>query len=238
MGQKVNPVGMRIGLNKNWNSRWFANDKEFSTYLIEDNKIRNYLEKTISKDALLSHVEIERKKKGNDKDVTHQITLFIFVGRAGVILGKDGTKSIKALRENIAKLLNDKKTDIRINLVDVKQPSLDATIVANKICRQLEDRASFRIVQKRAIQDVRKAGAKGVKTAVSGRLAGADIARTEGYKDGTMAINTLKSDIDYAHREAMTTYGKLGVKVWICRGDKEIKPRASKVSKANDNKGE
>ncbi len=236
MGQKVNPVGMRIGLNKNWNSRWFANDKEFSTFLLEDNKIRNYLEKSISRDALLSHVEIERKKKGNDKEITHLLTLFIFVGRAGVVLGKDGKKSIEELRKNILKLLSDKKTEIRINLVDVKQPSLDATIVANKICRQLEDRASFRIVQKRAIQDVRKAGAKGIKTAVSGRLAGADIARTEGYKDGTMAINTLKSDIDYAHREAMTTYGKLGVKVWICRGDKEIKPRNVKAS--NDNKGE
>ena len=238
MGQKVNPVGMRIGLNKNWNSRWFASDKEYSTFLLEDNKIRNYLEKNISRDALLSHVEIERKKKGNDKDIAHQITLFIFVGRAGVVLGKDGAKSIKTLRENLQKVIGNKKADIRINLVDVKQPSLDATIVANKICRQLEDRASFRIVQKRAIQDVRKAGAKGVKTAVSGRLAGADIARTEGYKDGTMAINTLRSDIDFATREAMTTYGKLGVKVWICRGDKEIKPRNSQANNADDSKGE
>jgi len=224
MGQKVNPVGMRIGLNKNWNSRWFANDKEFSTFLLEDNKIRNYLEKNIARDALLSHVEIERKKR----EKGFSLRLFIFVGRAGVILGKDGAKAIKSLKAALSKFVS-KDTDIRIDLVDVKNPSLDATIVANKICRQLEERASFRIVQKRAIQDVRKAGAKGIKTEISGRLAGADIARSEGYKEGTIAINTLKSDIDYSWREAMTTYGKLGVKVWICRGDKEIKTREAKA---------
>ncbi len=227
MGQKVNPIGMRVGLNKNWNSRWYASDKDFSTFLLEDDRIRNYLEKNLPKDAYLSHVEIERKKKDNG----HYIRVFIFVGRAGVILGRDrenASKNIQALKRELLKLVG-KNNEIRVDLVDVKQPNLDATIVANKICRQLEERASFRIVQKRALADVRKAGAKGVKTAVSGRLAGADIARSEGYKDGTMAINTLRSDIDYACREAMTTYGKLGVKVWICRGEKEINPREEKV---------
>lgn len=230
MGQKVNPVGMRIGLNKNWNSRWFASDKDYSTFLLEDDKIRNYLEKHLPREAYLSHVEIERKKKENG----FQVRVFIFLGRAGVVLGKENPgKNIQALKKQLLKLVG-KNTDIRIDLVDVKQPNLDATIVANKICRQLEERASFRIVQKRSIADVRKAGAKGVKTSVSGRLGGADIARSEGYKDGTMAINTLRSDIDYACREAMTTYGKLGVKVWICRGEKDINPKKEVVEKKGE----
>ena len=230
MGQKVNPVGMRIGLNKNWNSRWFASDKDYSTFLIEDDKIRNYLEKHLPREAYLSHVEIERKKKENG----FQVRVFIFLGRAGVVLGKENPgKNIQALKKQLLNLVS-KNTDIRIDLVDVKQPNLDATIVANKICRQLEERASFRIVQKRAITDVRKAGAKGIKTSVSGRLGGADIARSEGYKDGTMAINTLRSDIDYACREAMTKYGKLGVKVWICRGEKDINPKKEVVEKKGE----
>lgn len=220
MGQKVNPVGMRIGLNKNWSSRWYASDKEYSTFLLEDNRIRTYLEKRLSRDAYLSHVEIERKK--NDKG--HFIKVFIFAGRTGVILGKEPQKNILALKAELLKLVG-KNNEIRVDLVEVKQPNLDATIVANKICYQLEERASFRIVQKRAISDVRKSGAKGIKTSVSGRLGGAEIARSEGYKDGTMAINTLRSDIDFACKEAMTTYGKLGVKVWICRGEKEINPK-------------
>lgn len=224
MGQKVNPIGMRIGLNKNWNSRWFASDKDYSVFIHEDDQIRQYLDKKLPKDALLSHVEIERKKKDNG----HYVRIFIFVGRAGVILGKEAAKNIQVLKKQLSKFVSP-NTEIRIDLVDVKQPSLDATIVANRICAQLEERASFRIVQKRAIQDVRRAGALGIKTSISGRLAGADIARSEGYKEGTMAINTLKSDIDYAWREAMTTYGKLGVKVWICRGVKEINPKAKKT---------
>lgn len=233
MGQKVNPVGMRIGLNKNWNSRWFASDKDYSTFLLEDDKIRKYLEKHLPKDAYLSHVEIERKKKENG----YAVRVFIHCGRIGAILGREKEKqgaNIKALKEQLLKLVS-KNTDIRVDLVEVKNPNLDATIVANRICRQLEERASFRIVQKRAIQDVRKSGGKGVKTSVSGRLGGADIARAEGYKDGTMAINTLRSDIDYAWREAMTTYGKLGVKVWICRGEAEIN---AKANKPEEKKGE
>lgn len=233
MGQKVNPVGMRIGVNKNWNSRWFASDKDFSTFLIEDNKIRKYLATHLPREALLSHVEIERKKKENG----HYIRVFIFVGRAGVILGKDNPKeNIAALKKELLKLVGG-NNEIRVDLVDVKNTFFDATIVANKIAAQLEARASFRIVQKKAIADVRKNGAKGIKTSVSGRLGGAEIARSEGYKDGTMAINTLRSDIDFAVSEAMTTYGKLGVKVWICRGEKEINPREVK-KESEDKKGE
>lgn len=234
MGQKVNPIGMRVGLNKNWNSRWFASDKDYSTFLLEDDKIRKYLEKRLPKEAYLSHIEIERKKKENG----YALRVFIYCARIGAILGREKEnqgKNILALKKEISKLVS-KNTEIRIDLVEVKNPNLDATIVANRICHQLEDRASFRIVQKNAIRDVRKAGGKGVKTSVSGRLGGADIARAEGYKDGTVSINTLRSDIDYACREAMTTYGKLGVKVWICRGEKEINPK--KVAVSENKKGE
>lgn len=231
MGQKVNPVGMRIGLNKNWNSRWFASKKDYSTFLLEDVKLRNYLEKNLPAACNLSHIEIERKKK----DDGQFIRIFIHVGRAGVILGREPKEAINDLTKKLLKIVS-KNSEIKVQLIDVKQPMLDATIVANKICRDLEQRVSFRVAQKRAIQEVRKAGAKGIKTSVSGRLGGAEIARTEGYSDGTMAINTLKSDIDYACREALTTYGKLGVKVWICRGEIEIKPREKRVDK--ETKGE
>ncbi|MDY2728319.1 MAG: 30S ribosomal protein S3 [Candidatus Onthovivens sp.] len=227
MGQKVNPVGMRVGINKNWNSRWFASNKDYSNFLIEDNKIRNYIEKNLDRQAFLSHIEIERKKTNKG----HLVIVQIHVARPGVVIGQDGA-TINALRKNLVKLTNNE--NIKVDVVEVKQPSLDAKIVSLQIAKQLEERASFRIVQKKALTQVRKAGAKGVKTAVSGRLAGADIARSEGYKDGTMAINTLRSDIDYAISEAMTTYGKLGVKVWICRGEVE----ENRPTTAENKKGE
>ena len=230
MGQKVNPVGMRIGLNKNWNSRWFASDKDYSNFLVEDIKIRKFLEKKIGRDAQLSHIEIERKK--NDKG--YFVRVIICVAKPGTVIGTKG-ENINKLTEALAKMLN---CSVKLDVVEVKQPYLDARIVADQISAQLEARASFRIVQKKAISQVRKAGAKGCKTAVSGRLAGADIARTEGYKEGTMAINTLTSDIDYSCREAMTTYGKLGVKVWICRGEKEINPRNVNREETSSKKGE
>ena len=213
MGQKVNPVGMRIGITKDWNSRWFASKKEYATLLNEDIKIREFVASKLPKDALLSHIEIERKKS----DRGFYVKALVFVGRPGLIIGEKG-EAIKNLQKQVADIL-PKGNNVKIEAIEVKNQNLDAKIVSEKICQQLEARASFRIVQKRALADVRRSGAKGCKTAVSGRLAGADIARTEGYKDGTMAINTLRSDIDYACSEAMTTYGKLGVKVWICRGE-------------------
>lgn len=227
MGQKVNPVGMRIGLNKDWNSRWFASDKEYADTLNNDIKVREFVTKKLPKDALLSHIEIERKRSEKGQFVR----VMLFVGRPGVVLGQDGA-NIKALKKELQKVVG-KNNDLKLDVLEVKQPQLDATIEATKICQQLEARASFRIVQKKALAEIRKAGAKGCKTKVSGRLAGADIARAEGYKDGTMAINTLKSDIDYASCEAMTTYGKLGVKVWICRGEKlnNDKPVAPETKK-------
>ena len=221
MGQKVNPVGMRVGINKDWNSRWYADDRDFHAYLNEDIKIRNYLSKAL-KEALLSHVEIERTKSDKGTNVVAKV----FVARPGVVIGQDG-KNILALKEALAKLINNKS--VRVDVVEVKNPDLDATIVAQTIAKQLEERASFRTVQKKAIQRVRKAGAKGCRTMVSGRLGGADIARSEGYKEGVIPLHTLRSDIDYAVAEAATQYGRLGVKVWICRG--EIRPELRKSEK-------
>ncbi|MBR4275197.1 MAG: 30S ribosomal protein S3 [Bacilli bacterium] len=225
MGQKVNPVGLRIGVNKNWNSRWYANDNEFHVFLNEDIKVRNYLEKKL-KEALLSHVEIERIKT----DKGYNVIILVFVARPGVVIGQDG-KNITELKEELAKLLNN--SEVRIDVVEVKNPDLDANIVAQEIAKQLEERASFRTAQKKAIQRVRKAGAKGIKTSVSGRLGGADIARAEGYREGVIPLHTLRSDIDYACVHAATQYGRLGVKVWICRG--EIRPE---LAKKNNEKGE
>ena len=225
MGQKVNPVGLRIGINKNWNSRWYANDQEYHVFLNEDIKVRNYLEKKL-KEALLSHVEIERIKT----DKGYNVIVMVFVARPGVVIGQDG-KNVNELKEDLAKLL--KGSEVRIDVVEVKNPDLDANIVAQEIAKQLEERASFRTAQKKAIQRVRKAGAKGIKTSVSGRLGGADIARAEGYREGVIPLHTLRSDIDYACVHAATQYGRLGVKVWICRG--EIRPE---LQKKNNEKGE
>ena len=226
MGQKVNPVGLRIGVNKNWNSRWYANDQEFHVFLNEDVKVREFLEKKL-KEALLSHVEIERIKT----DKGYNVVVMVFVARPGVVIGQDG-KNINELKDELAKLL--KGAEVRIDVVEVKNPDLDANIVAQEIAKQLEERASFRTAQKKAIQRVRKAGAKGIKTSVSGRLGGADIARAEGYREGVIPLHTLRSDIDYACVHAATQYGRLGVKVWICRG--EIRPELQK--KQNNEKGE
>jgi len=210
MGQKVSPIGMRIGINKPWNSRWFANDQDFATYLHEDIKIRKYLKKELS-NAMLSHVEIERRK--GDKGAL--VVVKPYVARPGVVFGQDNA-NINRLRAELTKMLS--AASVRITVIEVKNPDLDATLVAEGIARELENRVSFRVAQKKAIQRVRKAGAKGVRTMISGRLGGADIARSEGYKEGIVPLTTLRSDIDYAHAEAVTAYGRLGVKVWICRG--------------------
>ena len=226
MGQKVNPVGMRVGVNRDWNSRWYANDNEYHVFLNEDIKVRQYLEKNL-KDALLSHVEIERSK--SDKGA--KVVVSVFVARPGVVIGQDG-KNINKIKEDLNKLV--KASELRVDVVEVKNPDMDANIVAQSIAKQLEERASFRTAQKKAIQRVRKAGAKGIRTMVSGRLGGADIARSEGYKEGVIPLHTLRSDIDFAICHAATQYGRLGVKVWICRG--EIRPELQK--KSSEEKGE
>ena len=225
MGQKVNPVGMRVGVNRDWNSRWFANDNDFHTFLNQDIKIRKFITKEC-KEASLSHVEIERTKT----DKGYNVAVLIFVARVALVIGEQGKNTLR-LKDEVAKML-PKGTNVRIDVVEVKNPDLDATIVANSIAKQLEERASFRTAQKKAIQRVRKAGAKGCRTVISGRLGGADIARSEGYKEGIIPLHTLRSDIDYACAEAATQYGRLGVKVWICRG--EIRPELKKDDKEGE----
>ena len=207
MGQKVSPVGLRVGVNRDWSSRWYANKKDFSGLLHEDIKVRNYITKKL-KGAQVAKVEIERTK--------NRVNVFVHTARPGVVIGKDG-ESVAALRKEVAKMVNGK--EVFINIEEVKNPDTVAQLVAYNIAEQLENRASFRTVQKRAIQRAMRAGAKGIKTSVSGRLGGADIARAEGYSEGVVPLHTIRADIDYATAEADTTYGKLGVKVWICKGE-------------------
>ena len=206
MGQKVSPIGMRVGVIRDWESRWYA-EKEYGDLLQEDIRIRELIFKDCA-DCLVSRIEIERSK--------NRVNLIIRTARPGMFIGSDGEK-IETLKKKLAKLTGNK--EININIVEVANPDLDARLVALKICKMLEERQSFRTSQKKAIQATMRAGAKGIKTAVSGRLGGADIARTEGYSEGVVPLHTLRSDIDFAWEEAMTTYGKLGVKVWICRGE-------------------
>ena len=213
MGQKVSPIGLRIGVNKDWESKWYAN-KDFAANLDKDIKIRKYIEKNL-KNASIASVLIERKK--NRTDVT------INTAKPGVIIGRGG-EDIEKLRKEIKKVV---KEDVFVNIVEVKNPDLNAQLVAENIAQQIANRAPFRSTQKRAIRNTMKAGAKGIKTAVSGRLGGAEMARTEGYTEGTVPLHTIRADIDYATAEADTTYGKIGVKVWIYKD--EILPSKGKV---------
>ena len=206
MGQKVSPIGLRIGVIRDWESRWYA-EKEYGDLLLEDIKIRDYILKDCA-DCLVSRVEIERSK--------NRVNLIIRTARPGMFVGSDGSK-IDELKKALVKMTDGK--DININIVEVANPDLDARLVALKIVKMLEERQSFRTAQKRAIQQTMRSGAKGIKTSIGGRLGGADIARSEGYSEGSVSLHTLRSDIDYAWEEAMTAYGKLGVKVWICRGE-------------------
>lgn len=209
MGHKVNAVGMRIGVNRDWESKWFANNKDYSTFLLEDIAIRRYLDKAI-KDASVSHIEIGRSK--NDKG--HDVKIVAYVAHPGVVIGQDGA-NITKIRKELGKIV--KSGTIHIDVVDVKNPDLDATLIARWISSELENRASYRATQKKAIQRMRKAGAKGCRTLCGGRLGGAEIARCEGYKEGVVPLHTLRADIDFAHIDAATAYGRIGVKVWICR---------------------
>ena len=206
MGQKVSPIGLRIGINRNWEANWYANKSDFGKYLENDLKIRKFLDKKLA-DSGVSTVDIERNAK--------RCEVIIHTSRPGVIIGKGG-EEIENLKKEISKLVNE---EIQISIVDIKKPDLDAKLVADSIAAQIENRASFRMAQKKAIRNVMKAGAKGVKTLVSGRLNGADIARSEGYSEGTITLHTLRADVDYALAEADTTFGKIGVKVWIYKGE-------------------
>ena len=220
MGQKVSPVGLRIGVNKDWESKWYANNKEFSNYLNNDVKIRKFLEKKF-KAAGIAKIVIERNSKKSE--------VIMYVQRPGLVIGQNGIE-IEKVKKQVSKLVNE---DIQISIVEVKNPDLVAKLVAETIAHNIENRVSFRVAQKKAIRNTMKAGAKGIKTLVSGRLGGADIARGEGYSEGTTPLHTLRADIDYATAEADTTYGKIGVKVWIYKGEilnKEVKGGNSHVN--------
>lgn len=212
MGQKVNPHGMRIGIIKDWKSKWYSNNKDFSKYLGIDIKIRKYLEKRL-KDAAVSNIVIERSK-----DKTEVI---IYTAKPGVVIGHGG-EEIEKIKKELCKLTDE---NIVVSIFEIKNPDMVAQLVANNIAKQIENRGSYRMAQKRAIRNTMKAGAKGIKTLVSGRLNGADIARSEGYNEGTTPLHTLRADIDYATAEADTTFGKIGVKVWIYKG--EVLPKKS-----------
>ncbi len=212
MGQKVNPHGLRVGVIKDWDSRWYA-EKDFADFLVEDHKIREFLKKKLYS-AGISKIEIER--------ASDRVKVIIFTAKPGVIIGKGG-QGIEDLKGELAKL-TDKK--LVVDIKEVKRPDREAQLVAENIAQQLENRVSFRRAMKSTMGRTLKAGALGIKTAVSGRLGGADIARTEFYSEGTIPLQTLRADIDYGFAEADTTYGKLGVKVWIYKG--EVLPQKAK----------
>lgn len=206
MGQKVNPNGLRLGVNKDWHSKWYAEKGEYVKNLNNDIKIREFLAKEL-KDALVSEILIERK--------ANRIDVKISTARPGVIIGRGG-EDIEKLRAKIKKVCGE---DVFITINEIKNPNLNAEIVAQTIAKQIENRGNFRNVQKKAKKDTMKAGALGIKTSVSGRLGGAEMARTEGYTEGTVPLQTIRANVDYAIAEANTTYGKIGVKVWIYTGE-------------------
>lgn len=206
MGQKVSPIGLRLGVIRDWDSKWYANKTEVPTLLHEDLNIRKEINSYYKK-AQVSRVSIERVKT--------KIMITLYTAKPGVVIGREG-----AVKQEMVKQLEQLTgKQVFLSVVEIKNPDLDATLVARKIAEDLENRASFRRVQKKAIQQTMKAGAKGIKTSISGRLGGAEMARSEGYSEGTVPLHTLRADIDYALAEANTTYGKLGVKVWICKGE-------------------
>ena len=218
MGQKVNPHGLRVGVIKDWDSKWYA-DAEFSDYLVEDYNIRKFLKKKLYS-AGVSKIEIER--------ASDRVKVIIYTAKPGVVIGKGGAE-IEVTKKELSKL-TDKK--VMVDIKEIKRPDRDAQLVAENIAQQLENRISFRRAKKSTMQRTMKAGAKGIKTSVSGRLGGADIARAEFYSEGTIPLQTLRADIDYGFAEANTTYGKVGVKVWIYKG--EILPTKGNQMEGSD----
>jgi small subunit ribosomal protein S3 len=205
MGQKANPIGLRLGIIRGWDSNWYGG-KNFTDKLVEDHKIRKYLHARLAK-AGISKVVIERTLK--------LVTVTINTARPGIIIGKGG-QEVDKLKEELKKLT---KKEVQINIFEIKRPELDARLVADGIARQLEGRISFRRAMKTSIASTMRMGAEGIKVKLSGRLGGAEMARVEGYKEGRTPLHTLRADIDYALAEAHTTYGRIGIKVWICKGE-------------------
>ena len=206
MGQKVHPNGMRVGVIKEWSSKWYADDKNYSEYLVEDHNIRKYVKSKLLASGI-SKIEIERTAKF--------VKINVFTAKPGLVIGKGGNLA-ETLRTDLEKMINKK---VNLNIVEVKNVDTDAQLVAENIAAQLVKRVSFRRAMKQCMQKAMKAGALGIKTACSGRLGGADMARTEFYKEGTIPLQTIRADIDYGFYEADTTYGKVGVKVWIYKGE-------------------
>ena len=222
MGQKVNPHGLRVGIIKDWDSRWYADGKDFSDNLVEDYKIREFLKKRLY-NAGISKIEIERS--------TDRVRVLVFTAKPGVVIGKAGAE-IEKLKDELSNYSTKK---VLVDIKEVKRPDSDAQLVAENIAEQLERRISFRRAMKSCMGRAMKAGAKGIKTAVSGRLGGADMARTEFYSEGNIPLQTLRADIDYGFAEADTTYGKIGVKTWIYHG--EILPTKDNKKKEKDKEG-
>jgi len=220
MGQKTNPIGNRLGIIRGWDSNWYAG-KDYAEKVIEDEKIRNYLQARVQKGGI-ARIVIERTLK--------RITVTVHTSRPGIIIGKGGAE-VDRIREELRKLTNK---DIQINIIEIRKPELDANIVAESIAKQLEGRVNYRRAIKMSIQSTMRAGAEGVKIRISGRLNGAEMARSEEFKDGRTPLHTFRADIDYALHEALTIYGKLGIKVWICKGEvlgkRDLSPNAG-VSK-------
>jgi len=225
VGQKVNPHGLRVGIIKDWDAKWYADNKNFADYLVEDNQIREFVKSTLYS-AGISRIEIERFAK--------RVRVNIHTAKPGMVIGKGGA-GIETLKKSLEALVNNSKADkkeaktVLINIVEVKSPETDAQLMAENIAAQLEKRISFRRAMKQTIQRAMKLGVKGVKTACSGRLGGAEIARTEQYHEGTIPLQTLRADIDYGFAEADTTYGKIGVKVWVYKGEVLPKKKVEKV---------
>ncbi len=205
MGQKINPIGFRVGVIRDYDAKWYA-EKDYATFLHEDLAIRDYINKRLA-DASVSRIEIERAAK--------RINISIHTAKPGMVIGKGGSE-VEALRKELNKLTGK---NVHINIIEIKKPDLDAKLVGENIAQQLEARVAFRRTQRQATQRAMRAGAKGIKTMISGRLNGADIARKEAHAEGTVPLHTLRADIDYSWEEAHTTYGKLGVKTWIYRGE-------------------
>lgn len=223
MGQKINPHGQRVGIIKDWDSKWYADKTDFSDLLVEDHKIRKHIKNKMYI-AGISSIEIER--------AANRIKISVYTAKPGMVIGKGG-KGVEGLRKELEKITGKK---VIVNVEEVKIPELDAQLVAENIASQLERRISFRRAMKQSIQRSRRAGALGIKTLASGRLGGADMARTEGYNEGTIPLQTLRADIDYGFAEANTTYGKIGIKVWLYKG--EILPTKKDDKKEKESKNE
>ena len=227
MGQKVHPIGFRLGINRSWDSLWFAKKGDYGKYLIEDYKIRQFIKKNI-KNAGVSEVVIERSSK--------KCTVSIHTSRPGFVIGKKGS-DIEKIKNKISKITKD---EVSVNIKEIKKPELNAYLVAENKAQQLEKRVAYRRAMKRAMQATMRLGAKGIKVCVSGRLAGNDIARSEWLREGSIPLHTLRANLDYAESEALTTYGMIGVKVWIYKGEiflKDIeKEKIERVKNATTNK--